>query len=165
MHERIALLIAAIVALSSVSAAQKPDAEIDALTRTYEQAFNKGDAKALAVLYVKDAVRLGPDGQLLTGQAAIEKQYGTAFGGDAKGAKLTLNPGRVQEVTSDVRIAEGTYQVTGGSMPGSGRYVNTLVRQGGQWRLASVVVVPQAGGTGKPSAPGAKPDTSGTKGK
>jgi len=49
-----------------------------------------------------------------------------------------------------VRIIEGTYEVTGGKMPGSGRYVNTLVREGGQWRLASVVVLPDTGGTQGP---------------
>ena len=165
MHKRIALLIVALIGFGSAAAAQKPDADVEALTRSYEQAFNKGDAKALSALYAKDAVRLGPEGQLMNGQAAIEKNYTTAFGGAAKGARLTLQPGRVQEVTSDVRISEGTYQVTGGSMPGSGRYVNTLVRQGGQWRLASVVVVPQTAGSTATPASGAKPNASGTKGK
>ena len=130
-------------------AAQKPDADIEALTRSFEQAFNRADAKGVAALYTKDAVQLTPDGQLLTGQAAIEQHHAKLFAGSAKGAKLALKPGRTHEVTSDVRISEGTYQVTGGSMPGTGRYVNTLVRQGGQWRLASVVVVPA---TQKPEA-------------
>lgn len=165
MHKRIALLIVVLIGLGSAAAAQKPAADIEALTRTYEQAFNKGDAKALSALYAKDAVRLGAEGQLVNGQAAIEKYYTTAFGATAKGAKLTLKPGRVQEVTPDVLTTEGTYQVTGGSMPGNGRYVNTVVRQGGQWRLASVVAVPQTAGSTTPPASGAKPDASGTKGK
>ncbi len=165
MHKRTVLLVVVLIGLGSAAAAQKPDADMEALTRTYEQAFNKGDAKALSALYTKDAVRLGLEGQLANGQAAIEKNYTTAFGATAKGAKLTLKPGRVQEVTSDVRITKGTFQVTGGSMPGNGRYVNTVVRQGGPWRLASVVAVPQAAGSNTPPASGAKPDASGTKGK
>ena len=150
MHRRLAIVLAAAVALGSAMGAQKLDGDIEALTRSFEQAFNKGDSKGVAALYTKDAVQLTPDGQFLTGQPAIEKHHATVFGTTAKGAKLTLKPGRVQEVTSDVRISEGTYQVTGGTMPGTGRYVNTLVRQGGQWRLASVVVVPDAGGAQKP---------------
>jgi uncharacterized protein (TIGR02246 family) len=156
MHRRLALAIAAIVTLGSALAAQKPDADIEALTRNFEQAFNKGDAKALAGLYTKDAVQLTPDGQFLTGQAAVEQHHAKVFGGPAKDAKLTLKLGRTQEVTPDVRISEGTYEVTGGTMPGTGRYVNTVARQGGQWRLASVVVVPDATGTQKPGV-GTKP--------
>jgi hypothetical protein len=41
-------------------------------------------------------------------------------------------------------------------MPGAGRYVNTVLRQGGQWRLAGVVVVPDATGMQKPGQ-GTKP--------
>ena len=156
MHRYFALVCATAVVLGSVLTAQKPDADIEALSRTFEQAFNKGDAKAVAALFTKDAMQLTPDGQLLTGQASIEQHHMKVFGGPAKGARLSLRPGRVQEVTSDVRISEGTYQVTGGGMPGNGRYVNTLVRQGGAWRLAGVVVVPDTGGTQKPPT-GTKP--------
>lgn len=87
---------------------------------------------------------------MLTGQAAIEEHHAKVFEGSAKGAKLAMKPGRTHGVATDVRISEGAYQVSGGSMPGSGRYVNTVVRQGGQWRLASVVVVPNLA-TQKPS--------------
>ena len=146
MRRRLALVIAAaVVTLAPALAAQKPDADMEALTRSFEQAFNKGDAKAIAALFTKEAMQLAPDGQLLTGQSAIEQHHAKVFGGPAKGARLALKPGRTQEVTSDVRITEGTYQVTGGTMPGSGRYMNTLLRQGGQWRLAGVVVVPDMG--------------------
>lgn len=154
MHRRLALAVATVVVTlwGPALAAQKPDADIQALTRSFEQAFNKGDAKAVAALFTKDALQLPPDGQLLTGQAVIEQHHAKLFAGPAKGARLTLTPGRAQELTSDVRVAEGTYEVTGGSIPGTGRYVNTLLRQGGQWRLASVVVVPDS-----PEKPGMKP--------
>jgi len=84
------------------------------------------------------------------GQASIEQGFMRAFGGTAKGVRLALKPGRTIEVSSDVRISEGTYHTTGGTAPGHGRYVNTLVRQGGQWRLASVVAVPDSDAMGKP---------------
>ena len=42
-------------------------------------------------------------------------------------------------------MIEGTYEVAGGKLPQRGRYVNTVVRQGGLWRLVSVVTVPEMG--------------------
>ena len=157
MRRIVSLVAVAVVGMSLGLVAQKADADIEAVTRRFEQAFNKGDAKGIAALFTKDALQLSPDGQLLTGQAAIEQHHAQVFGSVAKGAKLSIKPGRTQEVTPDVRISEGTYQVTGGALPGSGRYVNTLVRQGGEWRLASVVVVPE-----NTQKPGMKP-MSGTK--
>ena len=154
MRRMTSLAVVAVLALAVPVLAQKPDADVEALTRNFEQAFNKGDAKGIAALFVKNAVQLTPDGLLLTGQAAIEQHHAKMFGGPAKGAKLAITPGRTQEVAPDVRIFEGTYQVTGGSIPGSGRYVNTLVRQGGQWRVASVVLVPDS-----TQKPGMKPAT------
>ena len=142
------LSIAAMLALglAGTVSAQKPDAEMQKLTEQYAAAVNKGDAKAVAALYTADAVRLGPDGQVVTGQAAIEKQHATAMAGPQKGAKLTLRHGRAHTVTPDVAIIEGSYELTGGAAPVKGRYMNTVVRQGGQWRLASVVAVPDTSG-------------------
>lgn len=144
MHTRLALVFVAALMLGSGLAAQKPDADVEALTRSFEQAFNKGDAKGIAALVTKDAVQLTPDGRFLTGQTSIEEHHAKLFGGPAKGARLTLKPSHAQDVTSDVRVSEGTYQVAGAEITGSGRYVNTLVRQGGQWRLAAIVVVPDS---------------------
>jgi len=122
--------------------AQKSDPALEQLARTYETAFNKGDAKALTALYAADALRLTPMGQLLTGRAAIEQDYLTNFAGPSKGTKLQLHPGKTQTVTADVALIEGTYEVTGGTAQVKGRYLNTVVKQAGQWRLVSVVAVP-----------------------
>src|SRR5688500_20118323 len=55
--------------------AQRSDPALERLARDYETAFNRGDGAALAALYADDALRLTPAGQLLTGRAAIEKDY------------------------------------------------------------------------------------------
>jgi hypothetical protein len=59
-----------------------------------------------------------------------------------------------------VRIQEGTAEVTGtssGSM--KSRYLNTFVRQSGQWRAVSVTIVEveEAGGVAKPQGGASKP--------
>ena len=135
--------IAAIVvfALSVAVGAQKGDPAAQKLADEYSAAFNKGDAKALAALYTANAMRLGPDGQVLSGRAAIEKTYAEGFAGPLKGTKLTLEQGGVQAVTPDVKVMEGRFAAVGVTTI-KGRYVNTLVRQGKTWLLASVVTVP-----------------------
>jgi uncharacterized protein (TIGR02246 family) len=136
-----AISVAAIVMVASVIAgAQAVDSDAQKLADQYQVAFNTADTKAIAAMYTADATRLGPDGQLLKGRAAIEKSYIDAFGGALKGSKLTLQQGGAQRVTADVKIAEGRFSTTG-TDPLKGRYVNTMVRQGGQWVLASVVTV------------------------
>jgi uncharacterized protein (TIGR02246 family) len=130
-----------IVGMSLVASAQKADPDAQKLAEQYSAAFNKADAKAIAALYTTDATRLGPDGQLITGRAAVEKSYVDGFAGALKGSKLTLQLGRSQVVTPDVKVMEGRFSVDAVA-PLKGRYVNTIVRQGGHWLLASVVTVP-----------------------
>ena len=48
-------------------------------------------------------------------------------------------------VTPDVKIMEGRYTATG-IAPVKGRYVNTIIRQGKTWLLASVVTIPDPPG-------------------
>jgi hypothetical protein len=55
---------------------------------------------------------------------------------------LTLRLGRTQSLTADVALTVGIYEVAGSGNPASGRYVNTVMREGGQSRLAVVVTVP-----------------------
>jgi hypothetical protein len=63
------------------------------LADLYQSAFNKSDVKSIMALYAPDAMRLGPDGQLLKGHAAIEKGYVDSFSGPLKGSKLSAAAG------------------------------------------------------------------------
>ena len=123
-------------------AARNVDPAAEQVIKQYEAAFNKQDAKALAALYVDNAARLGPDNQVLMGRTAIEGFYVSTFAG-TKPPTLTLRLGRTQMVTPDVAVTEGTFEAAGTTVT-KGIYVVTLVRQSGQWKLASVVPVPDA---------------------
>lgn len=143
MKMRIAMVgVLALLGLAGL-AAQKPGAEFDKLAAQYLAAFNKGDVQGIASMYKSDALRVTPDGQLFAGRAAIEQNYVASFQGPFKGAKLTLKTGRSQMLGPDVGLMEGTYEVTGSQGPMRGRYVNTVIREGGKWMLASVVTVPE----------------------
>ncbi|HET7219640.1 MAG TPA: SgcJ/EcaC family oxidoreductase [Vicinamibacterales bacterium] len=142
MRRRALIAVLALLVIPGIAGAQKPDPDGQKLADQYMAAYNKGDAKGVAALYTADAVRVGPDGQLLKGRAAIEKSYADAFAGSGKGSKLTITVGGSQAVTQDVKMMDGRFNATGGTKPGSGRYVNTIVRQGSTWLLASVVTIP-----------------------
>ena len=130
-----------LVALAS-ALGQQADAEMQRVTDQYVAAFNSGDVKALGALHTTDAIRVTQTAQLLVGRAAIEQDFTTGLAGPLKGAKLAVTPGRVQSLNPDARVTEGTYEVTGSGTSLKGRYLNTVVRQGGQWRLASVATIP-----------------------
>lgn len=123
-------------------AAQKWDPAIQKLIQDYEVAFNKGDAKAVAALYTTDAVLLSPTGGLCVGRAEIESDMAEALSGPFKWAKATLRIGRVQMIKPDVALVQGTVEIAGTSTPMSGRYLSTMVRESGEWQLASIAAIP-----------------------
>jgi uncharacterized protein (TIGR02246 family) len=144
-------LVVTVLGFPTMARAQQADPDLQKLVDQYQQAFNKGDANAIAAVYTTDALRIGSDGQLLTGRDAIHKAYEREFAGPLKGGKLTIRPGRTVNVSQDVRVQEGTAEVSGTSAgPMRSRYLNTFVRQGGQWRAASVTIVPETQAATKP---------------
>ena len=129
----------------AVGAQAGVDAEFKKLVDAFVQAWNQGDAKALAALHTTDAIRLNTDGTVAVGRAEIEKGLATAFAGPMKGGKLVVTEGKRSQVATDVYVGEGTYEVTGGApappgMTNKGHYVNTIVRQGGRLLVAGSAV-------------------------
>ena len=135
----------AIVVTSLGLGAQKADPDTQKIADQYIAAFNKGDAKGIAALYTANGTRLGPDGMLMAGRAAIEKSYADGFAGPLKGGTLTLQMGATHLAAPDVKVMEGRFTVAG-VVPITGRFVNTVVKQGSGWLLVSVVTIPDPAG-------------------
>ena len=130
------------VTLTLAAAAQPSDPALDQLLKEYQAAWAKGDAKALSALYAENALRVA-DGQVVRGRAAILAMFQKNFTGPWKGTTVTITQGRTESLGADVRLQEGTYEVTGASGPAlRGRFLNTVVRQGGQWRIAGLSAMP-----------------------
>jgi uncharacterized protein (TIGR02246 family) len=121
------------------------DPELQKLADEFAQAWAKGDAKALAAMHTEDAIRIPGDGQVIAGRGAIEKSFAEGLSGMWKGSKLTITSGQSRQVAPNVQVAEGRYQITGGTpvagAPTGGQYLNTVVRQDGRWRLASTAII------------------------
>lgn len=120
--------------------------EVQKLGDAFVAAWNKADAKALAALHAENAIRSTPQGEIIVGRAAIEKAFADALAGELKGTRLVVKPGDERTVTNDVIVSAGTWEVTGGTPPPGaatrGTYVNTVLRQGGRWMIASSAPIP-----------------------
>jgi uncharacterized protein (TIGR02246 family) len=125
------------------ASAQTSDPAMDKLAADWTAAFAKGDAKTLASLYTENAIRVTAEGEKTIGRDAIAKDFATNFAGPWKGATIKINVGSIQQVTSDVAVNEGTFDVMGVKGPDGkpvpihGKYVNTIVKKNGAWLLAS----------------------------
>jgi uncharacterized protein (TIGR02246 family) len=126
--------------------AQAPtDGELRRLGDAYAQAWNKGDAKALAILHATEAIRIGADGKVAVGRAAIQQAMLEALTGPYRGTKLGVTAGQATRAGQDVYVTEGTYQIGGGmppsDVPTRWRYLQTLVRMNGRWLIAGDAVI------------------------
>ena len=141
----VAMGAAAVSAQDRTKGAAAADSDLQKLADEFTQAWAKADAKALAALHTEDAIRIPGDGQVLTGRAAIERSLAEGLSSVWKGSKLTITPGQATQLAPDVHVAEGRFQVTGGTpvagAPTGGQYLNTVVRKGGRWLIASAAVI------------------------
>jgi uncharacterized protein (TIGR02246 family) len=101
----------------------------------FKQAFNNGDAKALAQVYTEDAKLLPPGMKAITGRDAIAAFWQTSFnrgpGGIEKRPIEILVSGDLATETSDLTVTRGNQKIEGKDI---------LVWKRGpdnQWRIAA----------------------------
>jgi uncharacterized protein (TIGR02246 family) len=146
----LAVSVALLAAGSVPLRAQAKDPALEKLAADWAAAFAKGDAKTLASYYTENAIRMTPEGGTLVGRAAIEKEFATNVAGPWKGAKIAIKLGSTHSVGADVAVNEGTWEVSGATGPDGkplslkGNYLNTIVKKGGAWMIASNAAAPPA---------------------
>lgn len=141
----VAALVLALQTTSVVEAQAPTDGELRRLADAYAQAWAKGDAKALAGLHATESIRIGADGRVASGRAAIQQALQEELVGAYRGTKIGVTAGQSTRAGQDVYVSEGTYQI-GGGMPPAGyptrwRYLQTLVRVSGRWLIAGDAVI------------------------
>jgi uncharacterized protein (TIGR02246 family) len=104
----------------------------------YIDAYNKGDAKALARLYAEDVDYTDQDGAEVKGRDAMEKLLADNFNQNP-GAKLTIRTDEVKQLTPDVKISRGLATVTlpNGAAEAT-RYTAVRVRKGDHWEISQL---------------------------
>jgi uncharacterized protein (TIGR02246 family) len=116
-----------------------PDNKIvDDLIQKYVEAYNRGDAKAVANLFADNIDYIDSDGVEREGRDAIEQLLADDFQANP-GAKLDIRIDEVSRLTPDVLVDRGVATVT----PATGaadatHYVAIHVRKGDRWEIAQL---------------------------
>jgi uncharacterized protein (TIGR02246 family) len=118
------------------------DAKIAQLIRLlavkFDEAFNKGDATALAAFYTDDAVYTTADGATYTGRHAIESKYALLDFQQDHCTNLLTKVDRVIAIGDEVGSI-GTwgcaFQWNGDTNNVEGHYSTVLVHEGGAWKI------------------------------
>jgi uncharacterized protein (TIGR02246 family) len=111
---------------------------IASAVRNFSEAFDRGDAGAVAAWYSKDATLMPPDSPMLKGTDAIRDFWQGAMNMGVKGAQLeTLEV----EEREDIAYELGRFELTLGSPGGEavkmrGKYVVVWKKDdGGGWKM------------------------------
>jgi ketosteroid isomerase-like protein len=114
---RAILLFAALYAAGGMSAFAQDKATIEKLNDRFAQAFNKGDAAAVAAMYTPDAVVLPPGSEMVKGRSAIQAFW----------KKSAEQIGDIKLTTLDVKPPQDV----------AGKYVVVRHKAGRAWKLGA----------------------------
>jgi uncharacterized protein (TIGR02246 family) len=117
---------------------QSPDQTTDSDARKYEEAYNKGDAKALAGFYSEDVDYVDQDGAEVHGRDAMQKLLADNFQQNP-GIKLAIATEEIKQLTPDVKVSRGFATVT----PTNGaaamtRFTAVRVKKGDHWEISQL---------------------------
>lgn len=112
--------------------------EIQAGSKAFVDAFNKGDAAAIAGMWTPEGEYIDGAGNRMVGRAAIEKSYANFFAENAD-ATLELNIDSLKALSDAAAMEHGTSRVkVGPTAAVVGSYEAIHVKVDGKWLMASV---------------------------
>ena len=140
---RLLLVLAAFTAFINPLKAQDTKKELEGFTKKFEAAYNKQDGKTLKTFYTANATRTNPAGETVTGNDNIVAEFSTQWA-DTK-MTITIKPEKADSQADGSVITAGTYHVTGTTKAGekidrTGGYTNTVVKEGGHWKISKSVL-------------------------
>ena len=108
------------------------------LANDFADAYNNGDAKALAEMFTTDAEWIADDGNVTQGQSAIEELFREVFSA-SKGRKLDLAVESARSLTPEVLLEKGVSTlVDNDGTTTSGGYSAVHVKKNGHWLVAQL---------------------------
>jgi uncharacterized protein (TIGR02246 family) len=108
---------------------------LDGALEAWVAAFNKHDAKALALEYAEDANLMTPTGEVLKGREAIAKFFSELFSKNPNLQTKLSNVARTV-LAPEIVVEDGEWEESGHSEAGSptkGHYTTILVYRNGKW--------------------------------
>jgi uncharacterized protein (TIGR02246 family) len=147
-HWIVAAILAVFPAASSFAQQSPLDMrkQVEQMTATFSERYNKQDAAALATMFVKDAVRVSStDGAASTGPQAIAESFKTQFKLGFNHIDLIVD--QVSPLGTDAAVTTGRYQTTGrgegGLLRVEGHWTQVEVREAGAWKIRLLTVAPK----------------------
>ena len=126
----------------TTSDAQDEEA-IRATAASYREAFNRGDARALAAHWIENGEYIDQTGLMFRGRESIEKSFERFFS-QHQGTTIEINIKSINFPRKDLAVEIGSTRSTApGEKPAVlGQYAATHVKQNGQWLLYRVHEAP-----------------------
>jgi len=116
----------------------KVEAAIKKTIQSYVEAFNRGDADALAAHWTKDGDYITDTGEVLTGREQLKAAF-KAFFKDKEGIKIDVKSLAIYVEAPGKAIEEGLATTTrSGEEPETTRYVTAYVKENGDWKISKV---------------------------
>jgi|GEM_PF-365991 len=127
--------------IKTVFAMEQASRDVRALVQKFQDAYNKEDASAIGSFFTADGQWITADGKTTKGADNIKAEYAETF--KNSNASATLKMANAQPQFDGSIITSGTYSVYGVSTAGdrvssNGSFMNKLVNENGQWKLAEV---------------------------
>lgn len=128
----------ALAALAAPAYAADEEAAIRARAESYQAAYNRHDAKAVAEHWSEDAEYLVESGARVRGRDAIQKVFEGLFAEDRE-VQIAVTISSIRIVTPDVAIEDGKVEVSGEDGPAvESTYTAVNVRKNGVWYVDSI---------------------------
>ena len=139
MKKHFVVMLLVIWAASIAQAQQSIRTTIEANTKQFMEAFNKGDAAAVANMYAVEARLLPPNADMVVGRANIQTFWQGAI---SAGLKMVSLEAEHIETQGNLAVEVGRYTATtpgagGATMTDKGKYVVVWKKEGASWKLAA----------------------------
>ena len=144
-HPILSLLVLtlAVPFLVSCTTAPPPDTTaedsqaINAVRKQFTDAFNQGDAAAVAALFIEEANLLPPNNQIVTGRESIQEFFQSFYDAGGRDLRLTVID---LHVSGDMAHDVGKYTLTikpeeGEAISDSGKFVTIWKRENATWKI------------------------------
>lgn len=138
MKTAFTLLLALVPLLMAAELPERDQTTIRALIRSYVEAREKGDAKAVAALFTAEADQLVSTGEWRRGREKLVQ--GAMASSQSNPARRTIEVETIREVAKDVAVVDGRYIQTGGATESRREMWSTFVvkKESGHWKIAAI---------------------------
>ncbi len=133
------VLLTAGLALAEKSPAAGDEEAVRKAAASFQAAFNKGDAKAVAANWIPDGDLITVTGQLIKGREAIQRQIERLFV-ERLHERIEMTTIAVRFLTPDVAMLDGTsrFVPVPKGPPTNDHHTIILVKRDGRWLFASL---------------------------